>query len=254
MNTDINGSARAARVIYTQYDWGDHIEGTKDQLQALGLGVGRAFPGEPRANRREISVRDPRGYIAKVSKDRNRAGVYSASIHFTNRPEYPVPPWRPAFPGVSVRDGVCSDEYLGSAHDLAAAGLVRLDQLPGQPGMKKARVLIFADGKVFSGPNSLRDPRKTEPGARWVEPASPTSYLVGVLVTTQECERRRAAQKANEEHWRQRVRALPRPPKLQPMPPSKWLALEVACISAKRDTHFQGMLARIVAAADQPPA
>lgn len=62
-----NGPARAACVGYTECDWGDLIEGTKEQLQALELGIGLAFPGEVGGPQIELKVRDSRGYPVRVS-------------------------------------------------------------------------------------------------------------------------------------------------------------------------------------------
>lgn len=55
-------------VEYYEGDGGDVIVGTKEQLQAFGLGIGRAYPGEPGgpARGRVLRLRDPRGRDARV--------------------------------------------------------------------------------------------------------------------------------------------------------------------------------------------
>lgn len=65
-------------------DWGDRLVGTKEQLQAAGIGVGVAFPGEPGAQPRQITVLDPRGFKARITRAfRSRgAGRYRVTIDF----------------------------------------------------------------------------------------------------------------------------------------------------------------------------
>ncbi|MCL4182829.1 MAG: hypothetical protein KJ011_05220 [Burkholderiaceae bacterium] len=62
----------------------EFLEGTKEQLQAVGIGVGVAFPGEPGAQPRQITVRDPRGLKARIrpSYPRQGTGVYCVRIDF----------------------------------------------------------------------------------------------------------------------------------------------------------------------------
>lgn len=248
-----NGTANAAWVRYEQYLWGDWIEGTKEQLQALGLGVGLAFPGEVGcALRSELKVRDPRGYDARIFRsrvDRVENDLYYASLRFPHWPKNPNDPqWAPAFTGVKKREHLWFDEYSGSAEHLAAAGLARVDQLPGMPGMRKTCVTILADGKVADGNrNTASNPDCFEPGARWIERSSKSSYRVHIVLSKQEEKRRQAIWDNAEIEWKMQVRALARPPRLQPMPQAKIMRFESACVSAARDVRFQGMLARVVA-------
>ena len=52
------------------FPWGSEYRlGTKEQLQAIGIGVGLAFPGEPGARPRQITVRDSRGWKVRIKRD-----------------------------------------------------------------------------------------------------------------------------------------------------------------------------------------
>lgn len=57
-------------IQYHEGDGGDVIVGTKSQIQALGLGIGRAFPGEPGgpSRGRALQLRDPLGRTATVRR------------------------------------------------------------------------------------------------------------------------------------------------------------------------------------------
>ena len=215
-----NGTSRAACVTYTECDWGDLIEGTKDQLQALGLGVGLGFPGEPGCPRRELVVRDPRGYPASISNRYSKDGQFAARVTF--------PRW-PAMPSIFAEgqetqfaDGVMRiehtgfDEYVGCATYLATAGLVQLDQLPGMPGMRKTMVTIYADGSM-PGRQGNEYSRLREPGARRMERASTEAHRVTVYVSEDERDRRQALVDRAMDLWRSAVHALTRPSRLQPI-------------------------------------
>jgi hypothetical protein len=236
---------------YTECWWGDLIYGSKEQLQALGLGIGRAFPGELGGPKRVLSVHDPRGYIAKLeSRD---DGIFCASIRFPHVPERPRIAARQAFPGVMVTAGPWADEYTGSVEALIAAGLVQASQLPGMPGMRSVRVRIYADGSMPGGPrNSPHETRLKDPGAREIERVSKSSFRVSIYVTPEEHRRRQEASNEAEEAHIRLARALPRPPRLQPMAHSKWARFEEARANAARDVAFQGVLARLVSDARRP--
>lgn len=55
------------QLEYHELPWGDLIYGTKHQLQALGLGVDRYFPGEPGGPVRQMTVVDPRGFRTTIA-------------------------------------------------------------------------------------------------------------------------------------------------------------------------------------------
>lgn len=224
----------APRLRYSQEDWGDLIRGTKEQLQALGLGVGLAYPGEPGGPKRAMTVRDPRGYKARISRGDRYDGRFCVRLEFPNWPKQPLwrsSEWKSAFPGVMRCERGWFDEYVGRAEDLAAAGLVRVNQLPGQPGMRKMRVTIFPDGTLPSGAPTVAHHQSRMPGARWIERASASSYRVCFRLPDEEVERRRAAARLAEDAWRQEVRALPRPPRLGGgLPPELPLQVTRACL------------------------
>lgn len=69
---------------HDEYDGSERFVGTKEQLQAVGIGVGVAFPGEPGAQPRQITVRDPRGFKARIARAyrHDGAGRYRVEIDF----------------------------------------------------------------------------------------------------------------------------------------------------------------------------
>lgn len=201
---------------YTECDWGDLIEGTKEQLQALGIGVARTFPGEPGGPRFDLRTRDHRGYPVKISRKWHNDNRFSCFVVFPHWPKRPEGQWKQSSRGVMMRQLTWYDEYVGSADDLAAAGLVPLDHLPGKPGMRKMRVTILPDGGVLGPATHSNNSHARSPGARMIEieSASKASYRVLIVVNTDEVQRRQAADQAAELAWRQTVRALPRPARL----------------------------------------
>ncbi len=200
-------------VEYREYDWGDWITGTKEQLQAMGLGVALAYPGEQGGPKKKMTVRELRGYAAEIS--RNQEGTFTARIRFTERPERPSPDFLPVFPGVKKREHHRFDEYIGTAEALTAAGLVLTEQLPGQPGMRKMRVTIFPDGTIPSGAPTANHPEARLPGARHIERAGAREYCIRINVLEEEQARRWMTEKAAEAAWERAVRAMSRPPRLR---------------------------------------
>lgn len=257
MESGSNSTARANCIRYTECTSGDQIEGTKEQLQSLGLGVGLAFPGEVGGPRIVLKVRDPRGYPVMISKRGRNDDRYIACLTFPDWPARPDPyRWMAIGIGIGLkkREYTWFDEFIGSAEALVSAGLVRSEQLPGRPGMRKVRVTILPDGSMPSGAPTANNPEAKLTGARWIERASASSYRVRIVVAEDEKGRRERAERVAYDAWLQLVRALPRPARLQPMEKSKWDSLEAARASAARDIGFQGMLARIVASANRPAA
>ena len=254
MEAGNNGTAHAC-VEYKECDWGDLISGTKEQLQAFGLGVGLAFPGELGGPRRGLRVRDPRGYPVTITRH-YRDDEFFASIHFPHWPNEPnsIPDWAPFVHGVKRQETTWSDWYKGSAAALAAAGLVRVDELPGMPGMRRVRVVILPDGTMPSGALHATCKEARLPGAQTIERVSANSFRVGIHVSKEESERRRAAYKTARSAWLRHVRSLQRPARLQPIAPARVEAMNAAATSAARDIGFQGMLSRIVAATGRPSA
>lgn len=57
---------------------------------------------------------------------------------------------KPFAPGVAHRRERLCDVFVGSADGLVLAGLVRLDQLPGQPGNSPTMTTLYADDEKAS--------------------------------------------------------------------------------------------------------
>lgn len=215
MEAENNGTASA--IMYTECDWGDAIAGSKEQLQALGLGVGMAFPGEVAGPRRVLHVRDPRGYPSKIYIGYGDH-AFIACVRFPHLPIRPGSERRVlTIKNLRKFEYCWFDEYTGTANDLVSAGLVRLDQLPGKPGMRKVRVRIFPDGTLPAGPRTNNHAENHMPGARCIERASLSTYRISIVVSEDEKERRRTAGAVAEDAWVREVRALPRPARLQPI-------------------------------------
>lgn len=218
MKAGSNGTAPAAGHAYTQCDWGDLIEGTKEQLQALGLGAGLPYPGEACGPRYRLTTRDPRGY--PVTIQHRTDDQYTAQLTF---PHWPGRPhmggdrdWHPVCGGVRRRECLRADEFHGSAPDLVAAGLVQPGHFPGMPGMRKTRVTVFADGTLLGGAPTTNCWRAKDTGTRTIERRGASAYLVSVVASPDEVERRIAAHDLAMADWRNKVRALPRPAMLRP--------------------------------------
>jgi len=194
---------------YHQFEAHDTIVGTKDQLQALGLGVGLEYPVN---EKQKLRTTDPRGHGVLIKK--RSQGLFYAYVNFQNWPAPPdkankLTPREPFAAGVLIDRSHCwCDKFTGTAEDLISAGLIREDQLPA-----KFRVTIPTDG----GPNWQGSKcRSDKPGSLVISRASPTSkrYTVSITVSDDESARRRAASDAAEEAWKKAVRALPRPERL----------------------------------------
>jgi len=198
-------------VEYYEYDWGDYIVGSKEQLQALGIGFGCTYPGESGAPKRALRTQDLRGFEVTVRRISDRR--YAARLSF---PGWPEPPrvervTEEVFPGVNKVEYIWHDGFTGQGEALVAAGLVHAAQLPGQPGMGKTSVRFLPDGTVFSGPPTanLRNCTKR------IQRVSRATYEVQIDVTQEEADRRWARNEIAEHEWRQKVRAIPRPRRLQ---------------------------------------
>lgn len=81
--------------------------------------------------------------------------------------------WEDFSPGVRKNEIWWGDRYEGTAVALSNAGLIRPDQLPGQPGMRKTTVTILPDGTLPKGPKTV----SKEPGAKQIMRRYATSSL-----------------------------------------------------------------------------
>jgi hypothetical protein len=208
--TPIDIPQQTAALEYEHLIWGELVYGTKAEIQSFGVAVGRAFPGEPGGPKRKLNVLDPRGFHVNI--DVAYDGIrYCASISFPGRKEPKMPASQFARGVMKHADMSWADEYIGTGEALAAAGLVRMDQLPGQPRMRKTRVVIFADGSIPSGAPTVRHARSEEPGAKAIERVSKTTYSVRVRLSEGEREVRVQAHKRARAEYEARMLALPRP-------------------------------------------
>jgi hypothetical protein len=170
---------------YSLPPWGDLILGSKAELQALGIGVGMAFPGEPDGPKRRLYCLDPRGFRARVERWRFGEDHFSCAIPFPDRDSSPPRP-DPAevAPGV-LCSSTCHwfDEYVGTAEALVAAGLVQPNHFPGLPGMRKVCVTVLPDGTPLGGAPTANQPEAAgAPGARTITKAGRKAYRVRVRV------------------------------------------------------------------------
>lgn len=200
-------------LSYSQYDWCDCIYGSKAQLQAIGIGIGVAFPGEPGAAKRKIRTTDQRGFRVEVKAE--RAGVFCAYVYFPGWPDSPSHKSHQteAFPGVLRHEEPWSDIYTGDAADLIAAGLVKADQFPGLPGMRKLFVSIQANGRVVNSPATSPVKDGMGEGSKRIERAG-KKFQVKVRISDTEHSRRFAKCQREQYEWRRLARSLPRPSRL----------------------------------------
>lgn len=213
MADSILRTADGLEYQYKEYLWGDVIEGDKEVLQRMGIGVGMAFPGEPGANKRQITTTDPRGFRCKLKTNYQWSQFsYSAHIDHPGRSYHnPENDWKESFPGVLCRESGHSQTYKGTAEALMAAGVVPAGMFPGMPGMRSTRVTILADGSL---PTGHRNSNVRSDVAMTIEKISKNTYLVLAVVPSEQGKKRNAASFANWEAWEARMAAMPRAPRL----------------------------------------
>lgn len=200
-------NATTPRLRFEQEAHWEVIHATKAQLQRFGIGTGLGFPGEGRTPRKIWTV-DPRGYETRI--ERSDDGYFNALVYYpgltSNGPNFPSPPIAGLKPSTS--NGPYFDQYIGGAAEIVAAGLARMDQLPGQSGTAKVQVCILRDGSIAT---SARDARRNDGGARSITKLGKSSFRVYVRTDDVERKRRENLQHAAYVlHQRNRAR-LPRP-------------------------------------------
>jgi hypothetical protein len=221
MATD--GPIRQAEVDsgfeYRHELWGEVICSTREQLRALGLDFGESL--QPGNMRRPIQCLDPRGFRASIAAagcgDPERL---SATIRFPGRerPFFSAP--KEYSEGVSLSEFSYCDFFRGTGKALCAAGLLRLHELPGAPGMSKTHIWIYPDGSTTStlGRGSSEYPA----GSRSIRRASEHLFHMWRYVKRDEQQHRRLQDAAALENWEREMRALPRPPPLgETCPPDR---------------------------------
>lgn len=196
-----------------QFDrWAEEWKGTKAQLQAAGLGVGMAFPGEPGAPS-ELKCSCPLGFEFVVSRspyDRAEAaaGIFSARSWYL-RSKRASAVFAAHAPGVEkkvwmVESGdTRSDYFTGTAAALVLAGLVpHARYFPGQPGANKMRA-SFLKGWL---------PATTANGEEWVATITRRGetglFLLEVPVVPEEAARRKVLCGEHKERETQEERRL----------------------------------------------
>lgn len=191
---------------YSQCWWGESINGTKQELQALGIAPGLAFPGEPDGPKRKLSVTDPRGLPCEIARYSNDSEFFTARISYPDRAraETVLPS---VYPGVTVEHLSYADLYQGNAEALIAAGLLRADQLPGMPGMGKHVARFLADGTVLARTMHFDMPA----GAKVVRRRGKSQVLVYVYVSSPEAEQRLDRGRIETDAFERRMWSLPRP-------------------------------------------
>jgi hypothetical protein len=179
-------SAMTSAIRYEQESGWEVIHATKEKLQSFGIGAGLAFPGEGRAPK-ELRTFDPRGYETLI--ERGEDGCFQALI-FYPRPEATHNGFvSPHIDGLEPAqdNGPYGDAYTGSAAAIVAAGIARLDQIPGQAGAAKAQVCILPDGSI---PKARSDHRRDEPGAVLIKRNGKSVYRIFIRTTKLEMKRR----------------------------------------------------------------
>lgn len=178
----------------------EYFEGTKEEIQAAGFGVGILFPGEPGANKRKLSLGKVNGFAsASITKKlsferidgvRVDTGLFEVSAYYIDRvwPDSRTNMTDFA-PGVTRHEDLWHDVYIGSADALIKAGLVQSEQLPGTANTGKVRTTFLPDGtrvkKGGSGACNIA-------GSKTVKKFG-NRIAVEIYVEDTVCEKRRAA-------------------------------------------------------------
>lgn len=213
---------------------GELLYGTKEQLIALGLGMGIEFPI---SERKQVRCNDPRGFPARISLSTYLGeGIYCAAVDLPGR-ERPQDEWIWFDQGIELQKNIYWDDYKGEENSLVAAGLVPPQFFPGKPGMGKVQVTLDANGDRRTDTNGWK---KREAGAKTIKKISRTLFLVSVRVSEEIADERRTQYRRSEDDWEQRMRALPRPQSLTKLSPDQINSFRM--VFAKRDKKFQKMI------------
>lgn len=203
---------------YYEYAWGDVINGSKEALQRLGIGVGIGFPGDSGSNKRKVSTTDPRGFPCAITVNYAwEKFPFCARIKHPGRDYHdPAEEWKEAFPGVQRQEFGFIDRYKGTADALCAAGIVPAGMFPGTPGMRSVHVTILADGSLPGGHRnaSWSGSGRDKEGAMTIEKSGKTTYVVKVYVSSELAEKRRDVSWEHHRAWEDRMAAIPRAPRL----------------------------------------
>jgi hypothetical protein len=225
---------------YTQLFWGEMIVGTKVQLQALGLGVGKAYPGEPGAAKRSMHVFDPRGLRAQIQVD--GPDTFRVSISYPWLPERPRVIAVEYAPDVLKREETYGDLFVGSRAALVQASLVPGDCFPGDPGMRKCKVTINPDGSLPKGAATAYNALAYKPGAKQISRAPAGRFEVLVNIDGAERDRRRQLESQMQREWETSAAGIPRPSPLD----ARFGAIAAAALHAREDNGFSRFMASLM--------
>lgn len=190
-----NGIGFDSSDVKHEWIWScERWQGTKSQLQALGLGLKSLFPGEPGAPKWKVRAIDHRGLKIQIQKpkawQRMPDGMFIAECPYVDRSE---PDWRDGeepkqhAPGVMMfRSIYGQDEFRGSSAALVACGLVTLGELPGQPGRNNTFRSVAPDGSACIRGSS----RWSLPGSKQLKRIGTDRFTVEVRVGEEEAARR----------------------------------------------------------------
>ncbi len=165
--------------------------GTKAQLQAAGIGVGIAFPGE-RGTPTRVHCKCPLGFPVAIrahwEKLKAAAGIFDARSPYLDDPDEPESTREPLAFGVTRQAvGIWYDVYRGTADALIAARIVSsLSLFPGQPGRGKIRCSYDAQHRPRRGSAS------PQPSDYSISRGRSGCFEVSVHVDEQETERRKS--------------------------------------------------------------
>lgn len=204
-----NQSASAGEYFsYLEKPWGDLIYASKSCLQTLGIGVGAPYPGDPGGPKRRCSFIDPRGFPCKVAAAAwLGGGIFIARIEFPDRclPDYQK---RHFAEGVLRETRIWTDDFVGSAVDLVACGLVPAGCFPGLPGMNKAVVTLLPDGSRLTGSG------QRPVGTRRILQEGKKNYRVSIKIPEELGQQRLEENHRDSQIRDERLMALPRPPRI----------------------------------------
>lgn len=147
---------------HSEYEWGELWEGTKTQMQAVGIGIGVKFPGEPGGPKRSVKTTNHRGDEITIAKEvSDEEGIYRAQMSYRKSNSWErsslLGPEQFAPGVVVIRDTCGYDEYKGSADALVAAGVIDRNKLPGMPGRGTTMTSFNRDGSARAVGSSSGD-------------------------------------------------------------------------------------------------
>lgn len=200
---------KQSRFEYLMSPSGELIYGTQEDLQAIGLGRGLAFPGEPGGPKRTLKITDPRGFPCKIEQAGFRGdGLFSASIIIPGRERDYFPEVEQYAPGVTLERLIWTDMYQGTSDSLINAGLVHATQFPGAEGLGKTITKFLPDGSP--APRGCKLSRLGA-GSKSIRRATSRIFNLFVVIDQAEAKRRGDASISDRNDYELRMAYQPRP-------------------------------------------